>query len=127
MINEFCNELNKYLQENYSYKNPPAYCNYSTTITARRAKFDLYFRYNYMNENILVIARLGFKTQRKGHGTKLLKFISEIANKHNIKEIYLESVNDIAYEFGKKNGFTDMKYKNMMISSEDLISRFKNK
>ncbi|MBL4656590.1 MAG: hypothetical protein JKX73_01220 [Flavobacteriales bacterium] len=127
MIEDFCGELNKYLQVNYSYKRPPAYANGNSTIDARRSKFDLYFRFKPENENKLVIARMGFKEQKKGHGTRLLKFISAISKKYEIKYISIESVNKNSFEFGKKIGFSDLGNGNMKITSEDLIFNLKNK
>jgi hypothetical protein len=123
MITDFCNELNRYLQDNYSLKRPPAHCNIKT-VDARRSKFDLYFRYKPLDENQLVIARIGFKEQKKGHGTKLLKFLSEIIQSHGIESIILECVNENSYNFGIKMGFTDIGNSKMMISSRDLIEKF---
>jgi len=128
MIEQFCNELNGYLQKTYSYKRPPAYCcNNNKTINAFRSKFDLYFRYKPGDENKLVIARIGFKEQNKGHGTRLLKFISEIVELHDIEIITLECVNKNSFSFGIKMGFTDIGKGNMMISSKELIDKFQIK
>lgn len=127
MIEEFCLELNSYLQHNFSLKRPPAYNNFNITINAKRSKFDLYFRYKPGNEKILVIARIGFKEQRKGNGTRLLKFISEIADKHGIETVSLECVNENSYNFGIKLGFSDVGNKEMRISTKDLVSNVNKK
>lgn len=121
MINEFCSELNSYLQNKYSLKRPPAYYNLNNTINARRSKFDLYLRYKQGNGEKLVIARIGFKEQKKGHGTMFLKFISEIAERFDIEKVSLECVNENSYNFGIKMGFADIGNKAMEVSTNDLV------
>jgi hypothetical protein len=121
MINEFCLELNSYLQHKYSLKRPPAYYNLNNTINARRSKFDLYLRYKQENRKTLVIARIGFKEQKKGNGTMFLKFLSEIADRYDIEKVSLECVNENSYNFGIKMGFADIGNTAMEISTDDLV------
>jgi hypothetical protein len=124
MIDDFCNELNSYLKERYSYRKPPAYFHsYNNIICARRTKFDIYLRYKPNNENSLIIARIQFKVTRKGNGRDLLIFFSKIIEKHKIENVYLESVNKNSKEFGEKFGFIDLGNGNMIVSSEKLISK----
>jgi hypothetical protein len=120
MIENFNEELNKFLQLNFNYKSCHARKGISDTVNAKTKKFDLYFRYKPNNKDILVIAKINFFEKRKGNGTRLLKFLSEIAINHNIKHIYIESVNKNSFEFGKKFGFEDDGNNNMAISTEDL-------
>lgn len=68
----------------------------------------MYLRYKPGNEKTVVIARIGFKEEKKGNGTILLKFISEIAEKYDIGTVSLECVNENSYNFGIKMGFADI-------------------
>lgn len=123
MIEDFCVELNTYLQKRYSYKRPPAYHNLNKTICARRVKFDLYLRFRQKNLNAIVIARMGFRETQKGNGTNFLRFISELAVKYSIDEIILECINTESSKFGEKLGFVYTNNENMMISAKDLRIR----
>jgi GNAT superfamily N-acetyltransferase len=125
MINDLVIELNNYLQEQFSYKTPAARRSFSNKINAYRAKFDLHFRYRPFNEDTLVIARMFFTEERKGHGTRLLNFLCSIAAEHNIKDIILECPNENATEFGKALGFTTLSNENLSISIEDLFLNLK--
>lgn len=103
MVEDFCIELNKYLQKEFDYKIRPARVVWGNKINARRAKFDLYLRYRPSNKDSLVIARLFFEEKRKGHATRLLNFICQHAPIHNLKCIVVESPNENSLAFGKKN------------------------
>lgn len=127
MVENFCDELNEYLQQRFCYKKRYATCTVYNTIEAKTDKFDLYFRYKPKNQDILIIARIGFKEQKKGYGTSLLNFLSEVSLKHNINYIYIESYNKNSLEFGKKLGFEVMNDFYMTISTEDLILNLKRR
>jgi hypothetical protein len=126
MIEDFCVELNTYLQKRYSYKTPPAYYNLNKTISARRVKFDLYLRFRQKNRNAIVIARMEFRETQKGNGTNFLRFISELTIKYSIDEIILECVNTESSKFGEKLGFVYLNNENMMISAKDLKIRLQD-
>jgi hypothetical protein len=126
-IEDFCFELNKYLQNRFDYKRRPASVVWGNKINARRAKFDLYLRYRLSNKDSLVIARIYFNEERKGHGTHFLKFICKLASVHDIKQIIIECPNENSLEFGRKLGFTRFGYSNLSISTEDLILNLKNR
>ena len=121
MVEDFCFELNKYLQRQFNYKRPPARVGMQDNITAKRVKFDLYLRYRKCDQDNLVIARIYFEEERKGHGTRLLKFICQHAAVHNFKYIVIETPNENSLAFGRKFGFTPVLNGYLSISIEDLI------
>ncbi|TMM58441.1 hypothetical protein FEE95_03145 [Maribacter algarum] len=126
MVENLCFELNKFLQKQFNYKTPPARVAYSNKINARRAKFDLYLRYRLSNKDELVIARMFFKEKRKGHGTRFLKFICQVAPIHNIQYIIIENPNENSLAFGQKIGFTELFNGSLSISIENLNINLRN-
>jgi hypothetical protein len=70
---------------------------------------DLMFRYKFTSsvslDNNLVIARIEFPEERRGHGTNLLKKVANMASKYGIENITIESVNNKSRSFAEKLGF----------------------
>lgn len=83
------------------------------TLKAFTLKYDLYFRLfpnpeaGWPRETI-VIARIGFKDTRKGHGRRLLTLIAELAPEIGYQNIAIESANDSSSAFGKRFGLQPM-------------------
>lgn len=83
------------------------------TLNAFTLKYDLYFRLfpnpeaGWPRETI-IIARIGFKVTRKGHGRRLLTLITELASEIGYQHIAIESANDNSSAFGKRFGLKPM-------------------
>lgn len=129
VLESLCNDLNEFLTVQFSYRLAPAsFSVLNNTIDARRKKFDLYFRfkpsYKPWRENCLVLARIGFKSTRVGHGTALLKFIVSVSDRYSILEIGIEQSNHNSALFAKHYGFSEIYEKHWSISVEKLKARF---
>lgn len=112
--NKFCNDLNSYILHEFKYKKPPLRLSrFNHTMHCNRVKIDLYLRWqpssNSWKDDTLVIAIIGFSETRKGHGTRLLNYLLQLANVYNYKQIIIESTNDDSSGFAQKNGFTNVK------------------
>jgi len=123
--------LNQYLLKRFDYIKPPATFGISENLMdAKRVKMDLYLRFFDLKElrerPTIVIARIGFREKRSGHGRAFLQFISEIAVKYQYEFIELESCNSNSRAFAKKFGFTflDANETDCRIESEKLRSYF---
>lgn len=124
MIQNFCDDLNVYIQDNFQYKKQPAYVHLDT-INVKRKKIELYIRFKpdsllWKNDTI-VLARIGFETQRKGNGHNLLSFLVSQAQKYDYQKIGIEQTNEKARSFAEKYGFKNaMEYEHWIASVEDL-------
>ncbi|MEE1949263.1 hypothetical protein V0R48_09780 [Pseudomonas alcaligenes] len=109
--NAFAALLTDYLKERFNYKRPSVRLGISScSVVAQTAQYDLYFRVTPpdmrdWNSNTLVVARLGFREQRQGHGRDLLRFIVDLASKLPFTHIGIEQANPNAVAFGAKFGF----------------------
>ncbi|GAB3517893.1 hypothetical protein [Photobacterium alginatilyticum] len=122
-IQLFCQDLNMYLMERFNYKTGPATSN-MFTIDASRKHFDLYLRFkpatDMWTSDTIVIAKIGFKHTRVGHGTDLLKFIVKVSNKYQTNNIGIEGANDSLANFAKNMGFENFQDKQWIIDIERL-------
>lgn len=111
-IDSFCDELNSFLKDQFEYKRHLTHIR-QETISVNRKKIDLYVRYKqkqgYWGEDALVLARIGFDQQKKGHGTSLLKFLVSLADKYQYTKIGIEQANKNSEAFAKKYGFEPSK------------------
>ena len=99
----------QFLAERFAYKRHRVNRMYFT-LNARMMKYDLYLRVfghktDFWPEGTLVIARIGFKNIKKGHGTALLRFLVEHADEVGYAHIAIECANANAQAFGVKLGF----------------------
>ncbi|MGF1715994.1 hypothetical protein L4D08_14025 [Photobacterium chitinilyticum] len=129
-IQLFCRDLNVYLMERFGYKTCPATSN-MFTVDASRKLFDLYFRFkpntDLWKPDTIVIAKIGFKHTRIGHGTDLLKFIVKVSNKYQTNKVGIEGANDNLADFAKKLGFREVNNKQWIIDITELkVSLEKN-
>lgn len=81
----------------------------TSTINAFTLKYDIYLRLFPRPEagwprETLVIARIGFKQQRKGHGRNLLILLAGLASEIGYKHIAIETANDNSSAFGRRFG-----------------------
>lgn len=99
----------QFLTERFAYKRHRVNRMYFT-LNARMVKYDLYLRVfghktDFWPEGTLVIARIGFKSIKKGHGTALLRFLVEHAEEVGYAHLAIECANENAQAFGDKFGF----------------------
>lgn len=85
----------------------------SATVNAFTLKYDLYLRLFPRPEagwprETLVLARIGFKEERKGHGRRLLTLITGLASEIGYKHIAIESANENSSAFGRRFGLQPM-------------------
>lgn len=127
-VKTLCNELNKYLMKRFRYKTPPACCHINNTLNAFRKPFDLHFRVNqqleFWGNAVLVIARISFKEQRKGHGTSLLNFLCDISSLCGYTKIGIEQPNTDCDKFAERFNFKKYKDNQWIIDVNDLKNQF---
>ncbi|EXE59598.1 MULTISPECIES: GNAT family N-acetyltransferase [Acinetobacter calcoaceticus/baumannii complex] len=88
----------------------------SVTITLRQSLIDLYLRFGkyafavYKDKKYIVVARIGFKKQKNGHGTSLLKELCIFGEKFGYEYVEVERPNLDCQAFMKKLGFKDEFY-----------------
>ena len=128
---EIRKEIDEYLMQRFEYCCSLLYLTPDNIIVARRVtRINLYLRLRRKESlfppNCLIIARLGYRKERIGHGTHFIKFLTEIALKYKFSHIGLESVNDKSKAFAKKLGFHSIDGANYIVAIENLISYFKN-
>lgn len=88
----------------------------SVTITLRQSLVDLYLRFgkyafaDQKDNKYIVVARIGFKKQKNGYGTALLKELCFFGNKFGYEYLQIECPNKECQAFMKKLGFKDEFY-----------------
>lgn len=118
--------IDKYLILRFKYRLSLVYLTSDKVVATRRnSRIDLYLRIRRKESlfppNCLIIARIGFKKERIGHGTHFVYFLSEVATKYGFRYIGIESVNDKSRSFAEKLGFSPIDSTNYVISIESLI------
>lgn len=126
----FADCLKQYLKRRFDCKRPavrfglPRYL-----VVARRKQFDLYFRVtppkgDLWRSDTLVVARIGFDQERKGHGTDLLRFLVGIAEAVGFTHIGIESANGDCSAFAARLGLTPYgRPDNFLASVADISER----
>jgi len=104
--------LQEYLKERFSYRRLEIDSGLVNTLCIRTVKLDIYLRFAFEEEqswpkNTVVIARIGFKKTRLGHGDHFIRFIESLASEFEISHIAIESCNAKSYAFSRKYGFVD--------------------
>lgn len=126
---EIRNEIDIYLMKRFKYRLSFVYLTPDNVINTRRnSRVDLYLRIRKVESlfplDCLIIARIGFRKERIGNGSRFVRFLAEIALKYGFKHIGIESVNDKSRAFAEKLGFYSIDGFNYAISIENLISYF---
>ncbi|MCH7291313.1 GNAT family N-acetyltransferase [Acinetobacter genomosp. 15BJ] len=84
-------------------------------VTVHNPNNDFYFRLGYFDETStikeIIVARLGFKTPKKGFGTKLLKELCVFGKKFGYSFLSIECPNKDCQKFMLKLGFKSDQYK----------------
>jgi len=74
----------------------------------------------------LIIARIGFKKERAGHGSHFVGFLVETALKHKFRHIGIESTNHKSRAFAEKLGFQSIDGSNYVVTIDNLMDYFSN-
>lgn len=124
---EIWKEIDIYLMKRFKYRLPLVYLTPDNIIVTRRnSRVDLYLRIRRIESlfppDCLIIARIGFRKERSGHGSHFVRFLSEIALKYGFKYIGIESVNEKSIGFAEKSGFYQIDRFNYAVSVENLLS-----
>lgn len=122
-------EIDSYLMKRFKYRLPLLYLTFDNIIATRKNKrVDLYLRIRKVESifppDCLIIARIGFRKERIGHGAHFVRSLTEIAMKYGFIHIGLESTNKKSSSFAEKLGFQSIDGSNYMASVEDLVSYF---
>lgn len=123
--------LRDFIVERFLYK--PRYVQQQVsssfgTIAARTKKFDLYFRLFARPDHIcprdcLVIARIGFKQQRSGHGSALVSYLLELAPTIGYRHVAIECANANSAAFAERLGFSPFEKRRHWVGSIDAIRK----
>lgn len=122
-------DIDCYLMERFKYCKSLVYLTMDNVITTRRnSRVDLYLRIRKVESKFppdcLIIARLSFSKERTGHGTHLLQFLTEVAQRHGFNHIGIECANDKSSAFAKKLVFYSIDGENFAIAVCSLIDYF---
>lgn len=128
---EIRKEIDNYLMKRFGYRRSLVSLTPDNILTTRRnSRIDLYLRIRRIESlfppDCLIIARIGFKKERVGHGSHFVRFLSEIALKYGYKHIGIESTNRKSSSFAEKLGFRSIDGSNYAVSVEKLISYFQD-
>lgn len=121
---DFCNHLDAFLKDRFNYKATCVFCGgFGLSAEAKRKKFDIYILVfeeadDFWGGKAIVISRMGFDKTRQGHGSALLKFITDFASEHQFDVIGLEQASSPSIQpFADKYGFQRMGDTNHYTSS----------
>jgi len=120
-----------YLMKRFKYRRPLVYLTPDNIITTRRnSRINLYLRIRRKESlfppDCLILARIGFKKERVGHGSHFARFLAETALKYGYRYIGIESTNDKSSSFARKLGFQSIDGSNYAIPVENLIDYFRD-
>lgn len=128
------NNINEFLVPILKCKTQPAkFCdrleareaNYRIQVV--RADVDLYLRFGKTwastnKEKSIVLARIGFRQNRKGIGAKFLLLINRLAQQYNYQYIAIECTNENSRAFAERFGFKpDRHMSNYTVHTDDLF------
>lgn len=122
-------DIDHYLMKRFKYRKSFVSMTVDNVIATRRnSRVDLYLRIRRVESlfppDCLIIARLGFRKERIGHGTHFLRFLTGIALKYGFRYIGIECANMKSGVFAKKLGFNSIDDENYSITVNNLTSYF---
>lgn len=129
LCSEFSSELDQYVRTRYRYKTSGVRQGFSNTIDISRVPISLYLRFRPLASwptDSIVIAKIEFDKQRRGHGSALLRFLVEVAPRYGIKSVGIEQTHDgdDIQGFVRKFGFSPYRDgRNWLVSIEVLEAR----
>lgn len=109
LFEQFAADFDQYTRETFGYKQACVNLN-GNTLCVNRKKADLYLRFlpqHHWPPKTLVIARIGFTSQRAGHGTSLLRFLVQVSGKYGYEHVGIERAHlrENIQNFVRKYGF----------------------
>ncbi|WP_342248110.1 GNAT family N-acetyltransferase [Pseudomonas sp. OTU2001] len=126
---ELVSNLRDFIVERFAYK--PRYVQQQVsssfgTVSAKTKKFDLYFRLFANPDHIcprdcLIIARIGFKQQRAGHGSALVRYLLELAPTIGYGHVAIECANANSAAFAERLGFSPFENRRHWVGSVDAV------
>ena len=125
----FTELLTDYPKRRFNHKRPGVRPGGETNLVSVNMKrYDLYFRVTPVrnkrwDSNTLVIARIHFHEQKKGHGTDLMTFLVKIAGRVGYTQIGIEQTNENSKRFGAKLGFTAIDAGDDMLASVEEMTQ----
>lgn len=124
----FAVEIDAFYRAEFRYRSRCAKPRFPT-VDINRAAVRLYLRFTASEigpGNTVVIAAIEFRNQRRGHGTRLLAKLVEIANSYDITSVGVEQtscmsgIQNFARKFGFKNHINE---RNWIVSVDMLKER----
>ena len=93
---EIRTEIDTFLMQQFKYRLSLVYLTPDNVVTTRRnSRVSLYLRIRRKESlfppGCFIIARIGFKKERIGHGSHFVRFLAGIALKYGFKHIAIES------------------------------------
>lgn len=125
----FAEEIDTFYRAEFRYRSRCVNPRFPT-VDINRVAVRLYLRFTASRigpGNTVVIAVIGFRDQRRGHGTRLLAKLVEIANRYDITSIGVEQTSSKPgiQNFVRKFGFTNhINEQNWIVSIEMLRQHF---
>lgn len=121
-----------YLMKRFKYRLSLVRLTPDNIVTTRRnSRIDLYLRIRRIESlfppDCLIIARIGLKKERIGHGSLFVRFLAETALKHGYRHICIESTNEKSSSFAEKLGFRSIDGSNYVSTIISLIDYFQDK
>ncbi len=126
LCSEFTNELDQFVRQRFRYVSKSARLGMSNTIDVRRVPVSLYLRFRplaFWPTDSIVIARIEFSRERKGHGRALLQFFVDASATYGVRSIGLEQTHDgdNIQGFARKFGFLPYKNEDNWLVSIDTL------
>ncbi|WP_143054589.1 GNAT family N-acetyltransferase [Massilia timonae] len=124
----FSDDIDMFCRQQFGYKRRCA-SGMPPTVSVNRKAADLYLRFRpggFWPRDSVVIARIGFAQQRRGHGTALLAKLVELADQYNVTSIGIEQTNPqpSIQNFVRKYGFASYRNdRNWLVSIDILTSK----
>lgn len=127
MFPRFAAEIDTFYRREFRYKSSCVDPRFPT-IGINRAAVDLYLRFNDSDigpGKTVVIARIGFRAQRRGHGTRLLSKLVGMADRYGITSIGVEQTGSDPriQNFVRKFGFRNHMNESNWIVSVDALRK----
>jgi len=121
-----CRHLNRFLMRRFGLRTEPVWGTpFTDTLTCMRAAVDLYLRVIITGEHrwpdrTIVLARIGFRRQRVGHGTATVKVLRDVGRRLGFNYLGIECPNTASTAFGLKLGFRPYDSSNLLGSIADV-------
>ena len=118
--------LGPYLEQQFGLKKNNVRPGLGCTVSARTGRYDLYLRVTpppggLWDSETLVIARIEFRSIRKGHGRQFMTFLAECASLVGYNKIGIECTNESSQAFGERLGLQQHGDSNNMLGTVEKV------